>query len=90
MKLDIDKEFLSILQEIEKSSKSPAEWAEVESDDMFQSENYVGGFDADEMAFCFSYYNPEQQEYWFQVEIDEIQSMLEGKATSVKMTVADK
>jgi hypothetical protein len=46
--------FLSICREILREDKAEKEWAEIESDDMFQEENYEGGFDATEMEFCFS------------------------------------
>jgi len=51
--------------------KSQSEWALIESDDMFANGPYVGGFDADENEFCFSYYDDRGHEYWFQFTIDE-------------------
>lgn len=35
---------------------TPEAWADRESDDMFQSQHFCGGFDADEAAFLFSYF----------------------------------
>lgn len=36
----------------------------IESDDMFQTQNYVGGFDATEMSFCFSYFDANRDEFY--------------------------
>lgn len=43
------------------------EWADIESDDMFQEGPYVGGCDAIEEAFPFSYYADDSRKYWFQL-----------------------
>ena len=37
---------------------------------MFQEGRYVGGFDADEAEFCFSYHG--EEEYWFQISLDDV------------------
>lgn len=90
MKLKVDDELRAILRGIANESKSADEWAEIESDDMFQSENYVGGYDADEMAFCFSCYSQGREEYWFQIDLSEINRVLAGDLSSIEMTLADK
>ena len=36
---------------------------------MFQKSSIIGGYDADERAFCFSYYDENKAEYWFQFEL---------------------
>ena len=51
------------------------QWAEIESCDMFQTSNYCGGFDADEQAFCFSYFDPNNQEFWFQIDLQQVKSI---------------
>lgn len=79
MQLDVDPEFRSICQEIVAEDQTEEEWAETESDDMFQSESYVGGYDADEEAFCFSYYAPDDQEYWFEVTLAEAKAIAAGE-----------
>lgn len=68
--------------------KSPNEWAEIESDDMFQRELYIGGYDADEEAFCLSYFS-ENSEYWFQVTMAEINEMMNGSIREVELVEAD-
>ena len=89
MELTIDSEFRSICQEIVAENQTEEEWAEVESDDMFQSENYVGGFDADEEAFCFSYYAPDGQEYWFQFTLDEAKAVTAGETPVIEIRPAE-
>jgi len=71
MILKFEEEFYEICKEIIAENKSIEEWAEIESDDQFQSAIYEGGFDATEMAFCFSVYI-EKQEYWFQLPLTQI------------------
>jgi hypothetical protein len=78
MKNTVNNEFVEICKEIASQNKSIDEWAEIESDDMFQTKNYVGGFDATEMEFCFSVYI-NQKEYWFQVSLKDIHDILVGK-----------
>ena len=51
MNLVIDKEFLKISQLICSKNFSDDEWAKIESNDMFQTEHYVGGFEGTENAF---------------------------------------
>ena len=46
------------------------QWAEIESDDMFQSASFCGGFDANEKAFLFSWYTNDTEAYWFQLSLE--------------------
>ena len=85
MNLDISEEFRSICSRIIEDSRSLDEWIELESDDMFQTSNFVGGFDADEAEFCFSYFSSTGEEYWFQVSLEEIAAIAERSKTSVEI-----
>jgi len=85
MQHKIDNLFIEICKEIISENKSPEEWAEVESDDWFQTEKYCGGFDATEMEFCFSLYENED-EYWFQVSLDDVKDIISGNKDSVEVT----
>lgn len=88
MKHNIEKQFILICEEILAEDKTPEEWAEIESDDMFQSSSYSGGYDADEEAFCFSYY-ANDGEYWFQLTLTEIDNAINGKLKELEITKAD-
>tara|TARA_R110002095_G_scaffold122637_1_gene106530 strand:- start:369 stop:635 length:267 start_codon:yes stop_codon:yes gene_type:complete len=83
MKIKINAELFSIFKEIIKENKSEAQWSEIESSDMYQDENFSGGFDATENAFCFSYYDRDREEYWFQVTLDETKKIIDGQINSV-------
>ncbi|MDP6555956.1 MAG: hypothetical protein QGG71_14900 [Pirellulaceae bacterium] len=72
MDYQIDDEFRSICQEIVAEDKTEDEWAEIESCDMFQTQKYCGGFEADEEEFCFSAYLTDR-EYWFQLSLEQVQ-----------------
>jgi len=86
MKIPIKPELVEICKEIRDKGFSEYQWAEIESCDMFQSDSFVGGYDADENEFCFSYYDQNGNEYWFQFNLklalemaSEIKSEISGK-----------
>lgn len=83
MNVPIDQELVNIAKEIVAAGLSLGEWVERESDDEFQSSQYCGGFDADEQEFCFSYYC-ERGEIWFQLSLDEVFSIAEGKEVDIQ------
>lgn len=89
MKMLLSKDFLEIAQEIVEANKTEEEWAEIESDDMFQRDAFVGGFDADESEFCFSYYASDDEEWWFQVSLEQMQDIVEGAEVEVEMRPAE-
>ena len=89
MKIFVDKELLEIFKSILNRNLTLAEWIEIESDDEFQTENYCGGFDGTENEFCFSYYDKERTEYWFQKSLLEIQKINHGKIIEFKIRLAE-
>lgn len=89
MTINIDERFKTICKQILAEDKSESEWAAAESDDMFQNESYVGGFDADEKAFCFSYYNGNGEEFWFQVTLDEIKKIVNKEISQLNVRPAE-
>lgn len=78
MLIPITEELRAILERVLNEGKTEPEWAEIESDDIFRSEQFDGGFDATERAFCFSYYDPNGDEFWFQITLAEIRELLAG------------
>ncbi len=89
MKLAVTAELLEICAQIVAERKTAEQWAAIESDDMFQSQNLVGGFDAAEMSFTFSQYDAAGDEYWFQLTLDEIQDLARGRVTSIDARLAE-
>jgi hypothetical protein len=89
LEINLDDEFKNILLLIQKENKSEANWAEVESCDMFQSHTYCGGFDATEMEFCFSYYS-KPNEYWFQFKLTAVDEFLRNSNAKLSMQLASK
>ena len=87
MKIILDSELMNILLEIISEEKTEKEWALIESCDMFQTQHYNGGYDADEEAFCFSYYDDLGKEYWFQFSLSEIDLIIQKKI--IKLRPAD-
>ena len=83
MNVPLDSEFVGIARGIAAEARSEAEWAEMESDDMFQTDHYCGGYEAEEMAFCFSYYAPDGSEYWFQLDLRDIERVVAGELNTV-------
>ncbi len=78
MQIPSNNELRSICQSVVAEGRSLEEWSEVESDDMFQSESFCGGYDADEQAFLFSWYANDKDEYWFQLSIGEAAEIANG------------
>ena len=90
MNLTIDGEFRKICSEIALEDRAIDEWSQIESDDMFQSRHYEGGFDADEREFCFSYFSSDGVEYWFQVSLEQVKEIAAGSVNSLEVSKADR
>lgn len=89
MKVKVSDELRSLCRQIVVDSRSEEEWALIESDDMFQGATIEGGYDADEMAFCFSMYTG-GREYWFQLTLHEINSIVNGTLDDIEIRPAEK
>ena len=89
MKIKVDKEFYKICKEILDEKKTINEWEQIESSDMFQTENYCGGYDATEGAFCFSYFDKNGDEFWFQIPLEAIKEVVAMKKEYLSMRKAD-
>ncbi len=90
MKHKIDPELLQICKEIQVEDKKLSEWSEIESGDWFQRGKYRGGFEAEEQAFTFSYYNKNGEEFWFQIGMDEVGKIVDGQINEIDIIKADK
>ena len=62
------------------------QWALIESCDMFQTKHYCGGYDPIENAFCFSYYNEKEEEWFFQITLKKVKEILEDKIKFIEAT----
>lgn len=85
---EFEKEFFLIVDQIIQENKSLDDWDEIASCDMFQEGNYVGGFESTEMEFTFSYYSNDN-EYWFQLSLDEMFKVKNGELRSVLVRPAE-
>jgi hypothetical protein len=83
MQIPSNDELRSICQSISAEEKSLDQWGEIESDDMFQSESFCGGFDSDEQAFLFSWYANDTDEYWFQLSIEQVLEIADGASPQI-------
>lgn len=77
--LDVDDELIAICKKIQSENKTDKLWSEVESSDMFQSPKYCGGYESVEQEFCFSYFSEEDKEWWFQLSLDDVGMIVEGR-----------
>ena len=89
MKIPITEEFKNICREIIAMDHSLSEWAEIRSDDMFQSDHFCGGFESPDDEFTFSYYDDEKQEYWFAVTLSEVRRIIECKIQELDVRPVD-
>jgi hypothetical protein len=87
--LDPDPEFVSICRQMVEQGWTDADWAERESSDCFQTQNFCRGYDADEGAFCFSYYDASGNEWWFQVSLAEAQTISAGERLVIALRPAE-
>ena len=78
-------QLVDICREIAARQFSPAQWSEVESDDEFQSERLVGGFDATEGRFTFSYFDHKGAEWWFDLTLEKALAAANGKSVSLEL-----
>ena len=84
MKHMIESELRDICQDIVDRDQSLDEWREMESSDEFQGERYHGGFEAEEDAFCFSYYGDDSMELFFQFTLEEAADIASGAQKAVE------
>jgi hypothetical protein len=87
--MKIDTDLKQICSSICAAHKSLEEWRMIESCDYFQQGKYVGGFDATEDAFCFSYYHEDGHEYWFQISLSEVEEIVNEKKTQISLREAE-
>lgn len=88
MTIQVDEQLRSICEEICSEALTLAEWSLVESSDMFQTASYCGRFDSTEVAFCFSYFDVNAKEFWFQFTLDEARKVLDGSLNSIEARLA--
>jgi hypothetical protein len=82
-----EQDFLAICKQIVLENKTNEQWAEIESDDMFQEGNYEGGFDATGMEFTFCIYIS-NIEYWFQLTLENAHKVYTNELTEIEVLKA--
>ena len=85
MQRKIDEELRKICEEISSFEKSIEEWRKIESCDMFQTKHYCGGFEAEEDAFWFSFYDSKDKEYYFKLTLENVNDILSEKLSFVEL-----
>lgn len=88
MTIPVPDDLVQVCHAILRENKTDDEWSEIESDDMFQQGSIHGGYEALEQAFCFSYYAPDGDEFWFQLTLPEIKDVASGQKQLVEIRPA--
>ncbi len=88
MLIPITEELQNICKKISDENLSVEEWCSIESDDMFQSESFIGGFDGTEKEFTFSYFD--DREFWFQFSLVQANEISKGAILPLEGRIADK
>lgn len=88
-RLKINYDFITICKQIQKENLDLEGWYLIESSDQFQTNEFCGGFDATEGEFCFSYYDKNGIEYWFQFPLFDIDKIIDGKIDEIEIRKAD-
>jgi hypothetical protein len=73
-----DDDLRTICRQIVAAGRSMSEWDRIESDDMFQSGAYVGGYDAAEQGFTFSFYDAAKKEWWLSLSLPIAEKIARG------------
>ncbi len=81
----IEPEFISICKLILQENLSLMEWSNNESSDQFQTERYCGGFDGTENEFTFSYFDEDENEFWFQLSLLDIENVEKKIITKIEI-----
>ncbi len=89
MRVAVTEELRSICRRIIDRQYSEDEWARTASD-AFQTEHYAGGFDQLEGAFCFSYFAPEHEEFWFQFTLATAKRLANGEDVALEARPAER
>jgi hypothetical protein len=84
MKITVTDEFRSICKQIQDHGHTLEQWAEHESDDMFQAGAFKGGFNPMESEFCFSYREDGKDEHWVQLPLEDVPRVLSGEITELE------
>lgn len=79
----IDDDFMQICRSILEDPDT----ARIPSDDLLQNGKYVGGYESDDDAYCFSVFL--EREYWFQVSHNDVVDIVSGKLTEVSIRPAN-
>ncbi|WP_411278145.1 hypothetical protein [Gaiella sp.] len=88
VELAVDDDLRAIARSIIELELSDVGWAERESDDEFRCGTYVGGYDADERAFCFAVFAG-ANELWFQLELDQVSDIATGAVDTYEARPAE-
>ena len=84
MQIPVDDELRSICLSIVAEGLTLDRWSQIESDDMFQSPSFCGGFDATEREFLFSWYASDSNEYWFGLSMVEVNEIADGESPEIQ------
>ena len=74
----VDAELIEICKEIKAKNYSLEKWKMADSCDMFQSKHYCGGFDADDQLFWFSYFDNDNKESYFKMDLIDVVNIING------------
>lgn len=90
MQIAVTNELRQICEEIAEENLSVEQWAEIESSDMFQTATLCGGFEATERLFTFSWCSSKDEEYWFDLSLEEIEGIVRGVEPEISARLADR
>jgi hypothetical protein len=75
----------AICREIAARQLSFDQWTAVESSDEFQAGRLVGGFDATEGVFTFSFFDATGSEWWFDLSLEDALAAAAGKSVTFEL-----
>jgi len=88
MEVQVNEELKGICRDIIGENKSAEQWKQSGSGELYQTDNYCGGYEASKGLFSFSLYK-DDKEYWFDLNLSEVSEIAEGNKKSIQCEEVD-
>ncbi len=83
MEVQVNDELKSICKDIVDENKSAEQWKQSGSGELYQTDNYCGGYEASTGVFSFSLYK-DDKEYWFDLQLSAISEIVKGNKKTIE------
>lgn len=78
-----DTQLSMLCRQIASLNQSSDGWSDAALNERVQTDQYVGWYESAAEEFCFSYFAPGGEEYWFELMLDEVSAIAAGEERTV-------